>query len=289
MLSEVEVAVKFEQLEQLDAIERCGTFSAAADELHATQPSLSRSMRALEGELGQELFSRSRNSAKLNEAGRLAVTHARRILAERASMRDAFDELAKRQRTVRVASVAPAPVWKLGKLVADHMPDVILDPELASDGEVQRRLVNNEAVLAVTRHPIQLPTFACIPLMTEDLYLSVPAGHRLADKSSVSFSDIDGEALLVYEQIGVWMDICRDLTPNSQIIVQKDRVVFMQLVSVTKLCCFTTQAKENACEDSGRVVIPIEDAAAHATFFLCAREDAAGQAKAVMDIVRSFA
>lgn len=34
----------FDQLEQLDAIERAGTLSAAADALHLSQPALSRSM-----------------------------------------------------------------------------------------------------------------------------------------------------------------------------------------------------------------------------------------------------
>ena len=50
-----------------------GTISAAAEKLHLTQPSLSRSMKRLETDLGQELFDRTRNHVELNEAGRLAV------------------------------------------------------------------------------------------------------------------------------------------------------------------------------------------------------------------------
>lgn len=275
--------MKLEQLRQLSTIERCGTLSAAAQELHLTQPSLSRSMQALEAELGQPLFSRTRNRAVLNDAGRLAVEHARHILAEEQRMRDAFDDLAKRQRTVRLASVAPAPTWRLGSIAAERLAGTILEPDLVDDDEALRRLMNGECDLAVTRRPLQLPVLACRPFMTEDLYLSVPAGHRLAKRSLVTFAELDGEPFLVFEQIGVWMEVCRQMLPHSQIVVQKDRVVFLQLVRVTDLCCFTTQVPENDVPADNRARIPIADPAAHATFYLCRRTDAPERARAIWD------
>ena len=95
--------MEFEQLRQLDAIARTGTISAAAAALHTSQPSVSRSMRALEHELGCELFERTRNHVELNEAGRLALRHARAILAEERRMRDAFAELTLTNRTLAIA------------------------------------------------------------------------------------------------------------------------------------------------------------------------------------------
>ena len=74
--------MELEQMRQLDAIARQGTISAAAEELHLSQPALSRSIRRLERELGQELFDRTHNSATLNDAGRLAVDHARNLLRD---------------------------------------------------------------------------------------------------------------------------------------------------------------------------------------------------------------
>ena len=97
------------QLRQLVAIAEEGTLQAAAERLHLSQSALSRSMRRLEADLGRELFERTRNSMRLNDSGRLALEHAKAILSEEQRMVDAFDELAKRARTIRVASVAPAP------------------------------------------------------------------------------------------------------------------------------------------------------------------------------------
>ena len=45
-------------LEQLDAFARTGTLSRAAEELHITQPALSRNMKKLEATLGVSLFNR---------------------------------------------------------------------------------------------------------------------------------------------------------------------------------------------------------------------------------------
>ena len=43
-------------LEQLDALAKYGTLSAASEQLHITQPSMSRAMKKLEDLVGVELF-----------------------------------------------------------------------------------------------------------------------------------------------------------------------------------------------------------------------------------------
>ena len=81
-------AMEFEQMRQLDAIARTGTVSAAARELHLSQPALSRSVRRLEDELGVELFERSGRHVELNEVGRAALEWARQLLRDERLMRD---------------------------------------------------------------------------------------------------------------------------------------------------------------------------------------------------------
>ena len=53
--------IETEQLVQLAAFARYGTLSKAAEALHISQPSLSRTMQALEGELQASLFVRRKN------------------------------------------------------------------------------------------------------------------------------------------------------------------------------------------------------------------------------------
>ena len=69
-----------EQLEQLVAVADYGTLSAAAEALHISQPTLTRSMQKLETEFAVPLFIRSKNKLTFHENGVLATEQARRIL-----------------------------------------------------------------------------------------------------------------------------------------------------------------------------------------------------------------
>lgn len=58
---------------QLQCFVKCsevGSFSRAAEELHTTQPNVSKIIKSLERELGVELFTRQKNGVQLNKYGR---------------------------------------------------------------------------------------------------------------------------------------------------------------------------------------------------------------------------
>ncbi|MDI9590426.1 MAG: LysR family transcriptional regulator [Acidobacteriota bacterium] len=273
-------------MRQLDAIARRGTISAAAEELHLSQPALSRSIRRLERELGQDLFDRTHNSAQLNKAGRLAVDHARMFLRDERAMRDAFADLSRRQRTLLVGTVAPAPVWRITALTVERFPGTLLNPVLLPEDEVERRLMNREIDLAVTLHPMILPTMGSVRLMTEDLYAFLPKDHCLASRSSLSFADMDGEDFLVLSQVGFWMDMLHRNMAHAQIVEQADRVVFEHLVRTTRLISFVTNITRQDRREIDRIAVPITDADAHVTFYLSALEDAPERVTEIFGWVR---
>jgi DNA-binding transcriptional LysR family regulator len=265
--------MELEQMRQLDAIARCGSISAAAEELHLSQPALSRSIRRLERELGQELFDRTHNSATLNDAGHLAVDHARSLLRDERMMLDAFADLARRQRTLLVGTVAPAPVWHLTALTVERFPGTLLNPVTLPEDEVERRLMNRSVDLAITLRPMILPTMRSTQIMVEDLCAFLPANHPLAKRDSISFADLDGESLLVLSEAGFWIEVLRRCAPHSQIVEQADRTVFAQLDRTTELISFVTNHTIGARAGHGRVPVPISDADAHATFYLSTLTD----------------
>ena len=266
--------MELEQMRQLDAIARRGTISAAADELHLSQPALSRSIKRLERELGQDLFERTHNSATLNDAGRLAVDHARNLLRDERMMLDAFADLARRQRTLLVGTVAPAPVWHLTALTVERFPGTLLNPVTLAEDEVERRLMNRSVDLAITLRPMILPTMRSMQIMVEDLYAFLPKSHRLAARETVSFADLDGESFLVLSEVGFWMDMLRRNMPHANIVEQADRSVFEQLVRTTDLISFVTNITQATRDIPNRVAVPIMDADAHATYYLSTLADA---------------
>ncbi len=281
--------MELEQLRQLAMVAKEQTMQAAAFRLHLSPSALSRSLRRLEAELGQPLFDRTKNSMRLNDQGRLALEHARAILAEERRLRDDFAALAKRARTIRVASVAPAPTWRLSSIVLAQDPTAIIEPEVAAADEARARLLNGTCDLAVTTSPVNLPTVRSTPLLHEDLYANVPAGHVLSSRTSLTFAELDGHTFLVYGGIGYWHEVHERMLPTSRFVVQPDRIVFLQQVRTSDLLTFTTNAPENTSSHESRKPIPITDPEAHATFWLNVRTDAPEHVGAVFGLVQAMA
>ena len=203
-------------------------------------------------------------------------------------MRDAFDELARHQRTLRVGTCARAPAWRLTSLIVEGFPGTILSPVTEDERTLERDLFDRAVDLAITVRPMALSTTLSLPLMTEDLYAFIPTDNPLSQRSEVSWLDLDGRAFLVMDTIGFWIGVAREGLPNAQIIEQHDENVFRQLSRTTDLITFvtnqTTKEREGTC--GSRVAVPISDASAHATFHLTALRAAPAHVREIMAWVR---
>src|SRR3954471_5340463 len=82
-----------QQLEYFLAAVEHGSFSAAAESLFLSQPSLSEQVRRLEAELGVALFSRAGRGVVPTEAGRALRPHAEAVLAAVEEARDAVADV----------------------------------------------------------------------------------------------------------------------------------------------------------------------------------------------------
>ena len=148
-----ELGVELEQLRQLDAIAREGTISAAARVLHISQPALSRSLGRLETELGLRLFDRAGRRLVLNDAGRVALEHARQLLRDEQAMRGALEDLVRRTRALRVGTVAPAPLWRLTALMTERFPELVLTSRMLPEDDGGIRCSKWGSDLGITLHP----------------------------------------------------------------------------------------------------------------------------------------
>lgn len=83
------------QLRHLLSLAQTGSFSRSAEALFLTQPALSRSIRALEDELGQALFDRVGRRSELTPVGREVVARARLLVGAADDLRDSGAQLAR--------------------------------------------------------------------------------------------------------------------------------------------------------------------------------------------------
>jgi DNA-binding transcriptional LysR family regulator len=87
--------LSLESLQVLDAIDRKGSFAAAAEDLHRVPSAVTYSVRQLEEGLGIELFDRSGHRAVLTEAGRELLAEGRRLLQAAADLECRVQQVAK--------------------------------------------------------------------------------------------------------------------------------------------------------------------------------------------------
>ena len=112
-------AITLDALRVLDAIDRKGSFSAAADMLFKVPSALSYTIQKLESDLGINLFDRSKQRAQLTAAGRLVLEQGRALLQAANAIEDAVKQLESGWETqLRIARDTILPIRPLLQQVA---------------------------------------------------------------------------------------------------------------------------------------------------------------------------
>lgn len=260
------------ELEQLAAFGKHGTLSRTAEELHISQPTITRNMKRLEDEFGVTLFNRTKNRIELNETGKLAVEYASRILQEADQAIKQVQAFDQRQKTIIVRSCAPAPLWELMKALEKKYPEMTVSLKIMQNNEVLRSWETGECDIAVLPFLPEYSEGSAREFMRENLFVCVPAEHELAKHSQLKFSDINGFNFLLRSELGFWDSLCRQKMPASKFLVQTDEFAFNELVRSSSLPSFTTDyIVHGSREYHGRVIIPLSDDEAKITFYLLTR------------------
>lgn len=154
-------------LETLVWIARLGTFRAAAERLHTTQPAISARVREIEGQLGLEIFRREGRGVVLTARGRQLVRDCEPLLAgfERAMM--AAGDYAGATGVVRVAAgeiAAASCLPALAREVAADLPGVTLEVELDLTARMLQQVLAGTRDLALLAGPVTSPGLETAPI-----------------------------------------------------------------------------------------------------------------------------
>ena len=251
--------IELNQLVQLIAIANYGTLSRASEELHISQPALSRSMQKLETNLNVTLFSRTKNKITLNPAGEMAVTYAKKIINDVDSMSKTLQNYEKSLRTLTIGSCAPGPLWSLTPHMMQLFPNMTITTEMDKTDTIINQLYNNTYHIIITTSPIHDPQILSKKYCEEILLITLPTSHPLASKKDGIFlSELAGETMLLY----------------TTFLRQRERFAFQELIKASSLPSFTTNLASDPNEIlSNRIVLPILDEDAKITFYCSVKKE----------------
>jgi LysR family nitrogen assimilation transcriptional regulator len=182
--------MELRQLESLVAIADGGSFSRAAITLNLAQPSLSRQMALLEGELGQRLLVRTGRGVELTAAGEVFIVHAREMLDTARRGRDAMNDLG--QEPAGRVTVGMPPRVALGLSVPlvrsfrERFPRAVITVLEGLSLALRESLVAGRLDLALLFDPQPSPQLSYEPLMREQLLLVAPPRSHLPARVSLA-------------------------------------------------------------------------------------------------------
>lgn len=182
------------QLKHLIELATNGSFSQSAIKLHLTQPALSRSIKALEDELGQALFDRVGRKNELTSFGQHIVQRARVLVDEANELRQTSAQLQKGELGKLRIGLGSGPgamlMSPLLRLMATDHPKAHLDISRGSTTllvqALRERLLDALIVDVRSLQPSADLKVEALQEMT-GAFMCRP-GHPLANKSSVTFA-----------------------------------------------------------------------------------------------------
>lgn len=262
------------ELEQLAAFADCGTLSKAAENLHISQPTITRTMQHLEDVFGVPLFLRSKNHIALNETGWKAVEYARELLKDAKEAVEGVRAFDRSLHTINVSSCAPAPLWNLLPALSESFPGMTISSAIKNNVSVLDDLRSENCTLAVLPEGLAPEDYCSVPFLKENLSICVPPDHELAGYSELSFAELNGYNFLLGTRLGFWDDMCREKMTASRFLVQTDQFTLQELIRESSLPCFVTDLTAEDKETFGsRIIIPITDREAKVTFHLVFTEE----------------
>jgi DNA-binding transcriptional LysR family regulator len=206
--------MNIDELRWFVAVAEQGRVTQAAEELHISQPALSRALSRMQRELGVSLFDRTGRTLRLNRYGRLYLDHARRTIAEYDAGQRALEELSGDEQGLVSLGFAPTlSTWLVPALVSafrDEHPGPRFQLHQDTVRHLVEQLHEGAVDLLITPRPGD-PDLGWRALGSERLQLVVPPGHRLAGRRRVRLAEAADERFVMLKHAFDFRDLVEDL------------------------------------------------------------------------------
>jgi len=213
----------------VQAVDKHGSLTAAADILCVTQSALSHSMKKLEQQLGADVWLREGRSLRLTQAGQYLLAVANRVLPQLALAEERLGQYAQGERgALRIGMEChPCYQWLL-KVVSPYLarwPDVDVDVKQKFQFGGIGALFGYEIDLLVTPDPLYKPGLRFEPVFDYEQVLVVNREHPLATADYVKPEQLMREVLVTYPVETDRLDIYNQFLMPAGVTPRRHKVI----------------------------------------------------------------
>jgi DNA-binding transcriptional LysR family regulator len=262
------------QLEHFLAVAAYRSMTVAADKLGISQPTLTKTIHALEAELGVALFERMPRGVNLTPYGASLLKHAQAIHVQFGDAKREIESLAGgRYGTVMIGA---GPAWlrrhlpQAVALATSKNPSIKVSVEGGYDDALMRSLRQGDLDMVLAELPPK--ETACdlsLRALTSDrLCVCCREGHELTGRRDLRLKDLQGypwamppELTRAYQRLRS-LFISLDLPPPNAVVLTESMAFLLQMVRFSDALTFTVTTTLKTPEASRVVMLEIPELSA---------------------------
>lgn len=187
------------ELASIIALAEYGSFVAAAAHMKTSQPTLTRTVKRVEQELGVELFTRSTRRVEITQAGREFVALATRVLSDLQRSVRSMNGAGDQRGSVTVSTFSGFAVRAMPDVVhrfRQARPSVEIRIREGRQSDVVEDVRNGVADIGVTYVDALPDNLSAEALVREPICAMVPSGHPLARRRRLRLADLHDAELV---------------------------------------------------------------------------------------------
>ena len=198
------MALNFHQLHIFYTVAEKGSFSAAAQALHMTQPAVTMQVQSLEDYLGTKLLLRSSKRIEPTDAGSVLLPFAKQSIA---LIRDTDTAMARYSKglkgRLRLGASLTIGDYVLPRLLGpfnkEH-PDISIRMQVMNTTQIMEHIQNHQLDFGLVEAPITHPDMETDAVLSDELQMIVGRMHPLAGRGSVTLEEAINYPMVLREQ-----------------------------------------------------------------------------------------
>jgi DNA-binding transcriptional LysR family regulator len=196
--------LELRQLQLFLEVAKHKSMTKAAESMHLSQPALSKSIKALEDELGMTLIIRTNKTSDLTDAGKIVLEYSQKMAAVLTEMKTTLNDITNLSRGQIDIGLPPI----IGSLFFPRViakfhhafPNIELNITEYGGARVVTSVEEGEFELGVAVLPIDEQQFDVYPIVEEEMKLLVYKDHHLATRKVVDIKELKEEEFIFYHE-----------------------------------------------------------------------------------------